>query len=200
MKNSVRFIALFAILAFSSVSLKAQQTLKDWEGIDQITIYRSVPSSQVGTLYILPADESVCEFHDEQEKVNRQVAEQMAAFRPIIKNTCKKVKVQLVDSMPANLEASDLVMSITYLKYDLGNRAARVWGGFGAGCAETTLNLTVKDAEGNMVFEAVQEHLAGGNPFADMRYHKVLEDLHKNFAKDIARIFAGMDKMKYPAE
>lgn len=196
MKNPVRLIALFAVLMLSSSGLKAQQTLKDWEGIDQITFYRAIPISQVGTLYILPADESVCKFHDEREKVNKQVADQMAAFRPMIKKTCKKVKVQLVNSVPANLDANDLVMTITYLTYDLGSRSARVWGGFGAGHAETTLNLTVKDAEGNKVFEAVQKHLAGGNPFADMRYHKVLEDMHKNFAKDIAKIFAGMDKMK----
>lgn len=193
MKNLSRILTLFAILTLSSAGLKAQQTLKDWEGIDQITIYRSIPSSQIGTLYILPADESVCEFHDEQEKVNKQVADQMAAFRPMIKKTCKKVNVQLVDTVPSNLEANDLVMTIKYLDYDLGNRAARVWGGFGAGSAETTLNITVKDAEGNIVFEAVQKHLAGGNPFADMRYHKVLEDMHKNFAKDIARIFAKMN-------
>lgn len=196
MKNLTRLAALFAVFMLSSAGLQAQQTLKDWEGIDQITIYRAIPSSQIGTLYILPADESVCKFHDDQEKVNKQVADQMVAFRPMIKKTCKKVKVQLVDSVPANLKVNDLVMSITYLNYDLGSRSARVWGGFGAGHAEATLNITVKDAEGNKVFEAVQKHLAGGNPFADMRYHKVLEDMHKNFAKDIAKIFAGMDKMK----
>lgn len=196
MNNPVRLIALLAILALSSASLKAQQTLKDWEGIDEITIYHSIPTSQIGTLYILPADESVCEFQDEQEKVMKQVANQMAAFRPMIQKTCKKVNVKLVDSKPAKLEANDLVMSIKYVAFDLGNRAARVWGGFGAGHAQTTLNITVRDSSGNMVFEAVQEHLAGGNPFADMRYHKVLEDMHKNFAKDIVRIFAGMDKMQ----
>ncbi|MCQ2186647.1 MAG: DUF4410 domain-containing protein [Bacteroidales bacterium] len=196
MKNLTRLVAAFAFLTLSSAGLKAQQTLKDWEGIDQITIYHAIPSSQIGNLYILPADESVCEFHDKQEKVNKQVADQMAAFRPMIKKTCKKVKVQLVDSVPANLGANDLVMSIKYVAFDLGNRAARVWGGFGAGHAQTTLNITVKDAKGNMVFEAVQEHLSGGNPFADMRYHKVLGDMHKNFAKDIANIFAGMDDMK----
>lgn len=195
MKNQLRLIALFAVLMLSAASLKAQQTLKDWEGIDQITFYRPVPSSQVGTLYLLPADESVCEFHDDKEKVNKQVADQMAAFRPLIKKMCKNVNVQLVDSVPANLEANDLVMNITYLKYDLGSRAAREWGGFGAGHAQATIKITVKDAQGNMVFEAVQEHLAGANPFADMRYHKVLEDLHRGFSKDIANIFAGMDKM-----
>lgn len=194
MKNLARFAALFAILTLSSAGLKAQQTLKDWEGIDQITIYRSIPSAQVGTLYILPADESVCEFHDDKDKVNKQVADQMAAFRPMIKKICKKVKVQLVDSLPTDLGANDLVLYIKYLEYDLGNRAARVWGGFGAGHAQAKINFTVKDAKGNKVFEAVQEHLGGGNPFADMRYHKVLEDMHKNFAKDIAKIFAGMDK------
>lgn len=196
MKNLTRIVAIFSVIMLSSTILRAQQTLKDWEGIDQITIYHAVSSSQVGTLYILPADESVCEFHDEQEKVNKQVADQMAAFRPMIKKTCKKVKVQLVDSAPADLQANDLVMTIKYLTYDLGSRSARVWGGFGAGHAETTLNITVKDASGNKVFEAVQKHLGGGNPFADMRYHKVLEDMHKNFAKDIAKIFAGMDKME----
>lgn len=196
MKNSARFIALIAILTLSSFSLKAQQTLTDWNGIDQITFYRTIPSSQIATLYILPVDESICEFHDDQDKVNKQVADQLAAFRPMIQKKCKKVKVMLVDSMPENLEANDLVMSIKYVEFDLGSRSARVWGGFGAGSAKTTLDITVKDAEGNMVFEAQQRHLAGGNPFADMRYHKVLEDMHKNFVKDIVNIFAEMDKMK----
>lgn len=196
MKNSARFIALIAILTLSSFSLKAQQTLTDWNGIDQITFYRTIPSSQIATLYVLPVDESICEFHDDQDKVNKQVADQLAAFRPMIQKKCKKVKVMLVDSMPENLEANDLVMSIKYVEFDLGSRAARVWGGFGAGSAKTTLDITVKDAEGNMVFEAQQRHLGGGNPFADMRYHKVLEDMHKNFVKDIVNIFAEMDKMK----
>lgn len=195
MKNLTRLVTLFAVLMLSSANLKAQQTLTDWEGIDQITFYRTIPSSQVGTLYILPADESVCEFHDDQERVNKKVADQMAAFRPMIKKACKKVNVQLVDSMPANLEANDLVMTITYLTYDLGSKSARFWGGFGAGHAETTLNITVKDAEGNMVFEAVQKHLDGANPFEDMSYQSVLQEMHKSFAKDIARIFAKMDKL-----
>ena len=196
MKNLSRFIALLAVLTLSSAALKAQETLKDWESIDEITIYRYLSYSEIGTLYILPADESVCEFHDDKEKVNKQVADQMAKFRPMIQKACKKLNVQLVDSKPANLEANDLVMNIKYVKYDLGSRAARVWAGFGAGHAETTVNFTVRDAQGNMVFDATQEHLGGGNPFEDMRYHKILEDLHKNFAKDIANIFAGMDKKK----
>lgn len=196
MKNLSRFIALLAVLTLSSATLKAQETLKDWESIDEITIYRYLSYSEIGTLYILPADESVCEFHDDKEKVNKQVADQMAKFRPMIQKACKKLNVQLVDSKPANLEANDLVMNIKYVKYDLGSRAARVWAGFGAGHAETTVNFTVRDAQGNMVFDATQEHLGGGNPFEDMRYHKILEDLHKNFAKDIANIFAGMDKKK----
>lgn len=196
MKNTARFIALIAILTLSSFSLKAQQTLTDWKGIDQITFYRTIPSSQIATLYILPVDESICEFHDDQDKVNKQVADQLAAFRPMIQKKCKKVKVMLVDSMPENLEANDLVMSIKYVEFDLGSRSARVWGGFGAGSAKSTLDITVKDAEGNMVFEAQQRHLSGGNPFADLKYHKVLEDMHKNFVKDIVNIFAEMDKMK----
>lgn len=197
MKNLLQlFPALVAVLALSSVNLNAQQNLKDWQGIDEITFYRNIPYSEIGTLYILPADESVCRFHDEEEKVNKQVADQMAAFRPMIQKTCKKVNVKLADSLPANLEANDLVLYIKYLEYDLGNRAARVWGGFGAGHAQTKINLTVKDAAGNTVFEAIQKHLSGGNPFADLKYHKVLEDMHKNFAKDIAKIFAGMDKAK----
>lgn len=196
MKNLSRFIALLAVLTLSSATLMAQETLKDWESIDEITIYRYLSYSEIGTLYILPADESVCEFHDDKEKVNKQVADQMAKFRPMIQKACKKLNVQLVDSKPANLEANDLVMNIKYVKYDLGSRAARVWAGFGAGHAETTVNFTVRDAQGNMVFDATQEHLGGGNPFEDMRYHKILEDLHKNFAKDIANIFAGMDKKK----
>lgn len=196
MKNLSRFIALLAVLTLSSATLKAQETLKEWEGVDEITIYRYLSYSEIGTLYILPADESVCEFHDDKEKVNKQVADQMAKFRPMIQKACKKLNVQLVDSKPANLEANDLVMNIKYVKYDLGSRAARVWAGFGAGHAETTVNFTVRDAQGNMVFDATQEHLGGGNPFEDMRYHKILEDLHKNFAKDIANIFAGMDKKK----
>lgn len=196
MRNLSRFIALLAVLTLSSATLKAQETLKDWESIDEITIYRYLSYSEIGTLYILPADESVCEFHDDKDKVNKQVADQMAQFRPMIQKTCKKLNVQLVDSKPANLEANDLVMNIRYVKYDLGSRAARVWAGFGAGHAETTINFVVRDAQGNMVFDATQEHLGGGNPFEDMRYHKILEDLHKNFAKDIANIFAGMDKKK----
>lgn len=196
MKNLSRFIALLAVLTLSSATLKAQETLKEWEGVDEITIYRYLSYSEIGTLYILPADESVCEFHDDKEKVNKQVTDQMAKFRPMIQKACKKLNVQLVDSKPANLEANDLVMNIKYVKYDLGSRAARVWAGFGAGHAETTVNFTVRDAQGNMVFDATQEHLGGGNPFEDMRYHKILEDLHKNFAKDIANIFAGMDKKK----
>ena len=196
MRNLSRFIALLAVLTLSSATLKAQETLKDWESIDEITIYRYLSYSEIGTLYILPADESVCEFHDDKDKVNKQVADQMAKFRPMIQKACKKLNVQLVDSKPANLEANDLVMNIRYVKYDLGSRAARVWAGFGAGHAETTVNFVVRDAQGNMVFDATQEHLGGGNPFEDMRYHKILEDLHKNFAKDIANIFAGMDKKK----
>lgn len=187
---------MLAVLTLSSATLKAQETLKDWESIDEITIYRYLSYSEIGTLYILPADESVCEFHDDKDKVNKQVADQMAKFRPMIQKACKKLNVQLVDSKPANLEANDLVMNIRYVKYDLGSRAARVWAGFGAGHAETTVNFVVRDAQGNMVFDATQEHLGGGNPFEDMRYHKILEDLHKNFAKDIANIFAGMDKKK----
>lgn len=194
MKNLVRFFAFFAAITISSISLNAQQTFKDWERIDEITIYQYVHYDNIGTLYILPADESVCEFEDKQDKVNKQVADQLAKFRPMIKKECNKINVQLVDAMPAHLEAKDLVMEIKYVNFDLGNRAARVWGGFGAGHAQTTILFTVKDAEGKMVFQAKQEHLSGGNPFADMRYHKVLADMHKNFSKDIANIFAALNK------
>lgn len=196
MKKSGHLIAIFAALVLGVSSLNAQETFKDWHDIDEITIYKYLNYKDCGTLYILPADETVCEFHDDNKNVVAQVNKQMEAFRPMIKKECKNLDVKIVDSLPDNLQANDLVMQIRYVTFDLGSMAARVWAGFGAGHAETTINFVVKDGENNMIFEVNQKHLSGGNPFADMRYHKILADMHKNFAKDIAVIFSTLDKVK----
>lgn len=200
MKALSKIFALSAFLSFACIFADAQQVYTKWNDIDNITIYKVVNTADCGTLYILPADETVCEFKDESQKVNDKVATQMAAFRPMIqkmlKKHCPKLAVELVDAEPANLNANDLVMKIKYVSYDLGSRAARVWGSFGAGHATIRMIISLSDGNGEKVYEMDQQHLAGANPFKDARYDKVLADMHGDFADDIAVVFKAMNKMK----
>jgi len=194
MKNKI-ILAAIAFLLVGVQNLSAQTTREHWKDINYLTLYEPMHASQCKTLYILPVDDSKADyFKDSREKTMQNVKNSRAQFRPTIqkdiKKAYKKLNVQLVDAMPAELKADELALSLTFTEYNLGSAALRGW--VGGGQAGFTLAGEFYGGGNKKIVTFNQRHKTG--IFDPNKYEKIIKKLNSRFSEDIVVIIKELDK------
>lgn len=189
--------ALLTILALTAafVGAKAQEVHKNWYDVDEVTVYKTADLKDYQHLYILPIKESglvITGKPDEVAKMRKAIDE----FRGLIKKQFdkhyKEVDVQIVDNLPGNLDNTSLVLDLDIVSFDQGSRAARTWGGFGAGAQSTELAGTCKDGNGSKIFTFKHRRLNSAMGQISNDYYPVIVKTERVMGNDICNIFNAM--------
>lgn len=188
---------LLTILALTAafVGAKAQEVHKDWYEIDEVTVYKTLDIKDYQHLYILPIKESglvITGKPNEVAKMRKAIDE----FRGLIKKQFDKhfgwLDVQIVENLPGNLDSKSLVLNLDIVSFDQGSRAARAWGGFGAGAQSTELAGTCKDGNSVNIFKFKHRRLNSAMGQLSNDYYPVIVKTERVLGNDICNIFNAM--------
>lgn len=165
----------------------------DWNGeIDELEIVSAFKSSDYVKIVVEPFDTSATPLPGKDdntyEPVQRVLARAAPPFAAGLARDLPRLPVSLAEDKAAVAEPQALVIRVRVTTMDPGSRAARYWGGFGAGAARTQIVGDVLDAAtGNVLLRFTQERrsawgLAGGG------YEDLLERNLVQIGGDVAGI------------
>lgn len=118
-------------------------------------------------------------------------------------NTYEPVKAVLRDSTASFVEglreagvsvetgqgaAGALVIHTVVVEMDPGSRAARYWGGFGAGAARTVLSIVVKDGASGATLLKIHQERRSGVGVGGGKYDKLLHRNLRKIGEDVALV------------
>jgi len=164
-------------------------TYTEWqEDIDRLEILSTFELSNYKKIYVGEFDSSMTELPERDDNTFEPVQEVLADPEPpFIQGLDKELSGIKVETG----EGQDgLVVTGKVLKLDPGSRAARYWGGFGAGATEVQLELEVKDGKtGETLLRVTQERrsgfgVGGGN------YIKLLHRSLREIGEDLALVLS----------
>ena len=170
----------------------APGTYEEWnDEIDKIEIVETFSMSNYKTIVITPFDTEGVEMPDKDDNT----------YEPV-KQVLKDVVSPMVNGLRENLEkpgvtveagtaggAGTLVISGKVLEMDPGSKAARYWGGFGAGAARGHLEIIVKDGgSGAVLLKIDQERRSGVGMFGG-DYVALMNNNLNAIGEDLALVF-----------
>lgn len=170
---------------------KVKNEYTDWhKWLDYINIVKPLAIEQYNTLYLRPIDASAVVWPDKTDNQYDGLKNALEALPGIIKENIEKkyshLKVVVIDDQQ-QIAADDkaLILRLKIEELDMGNRALRVWVGFGAGHQSVAISGDVTDANGEPFFNFRHRRISNNW----QTYEKILKTEFKNFSKDICRIF-----------
>lgn len=189
---------LFAILCFvfsAFFSMEAQECHKDWYEVDSVVVYKAVDLSQYETLYLLPIKETGVELRgkeSEQEKMRKALDEFRELISFQIGKRYENLKILIVDTLPESVSEAALYLDLDIPDFGLGSKAARAWGGFGAGAQHTDLSGWCFTGNGEKVFYFYQHRSNSAMGQISNGYYPVMKRTEKVLGNDICNIFNAM--------
>ncbi len=175
MSSRTRSISLFVLVALlfaSATPTLAKKKKKggsstapgkyvDWQGeIDELEVVATFKSADFKRVVVSGFDTSKTPLPDADDNSHEPAKEVLAnAVSSYVEGLRKDGSMTVATGEG---EAGDLVISGAVEEMDPGSRAARYWGGFGAGAARTKLWIEVKDGgSGKTLFTMRQERRSG---------------------------------------
>lgn len=183
------------MLAFAFVGAKAQEVHTDWYDVDKIEVYNSINLDDYSNLYILPIKESglvITGKEKEVAKMRQAIDEFPEHIRHQISAIYKNLEINIVKTLPTGLTEKDLVLDLDIVSFDQGSRAARAWGGFGAGAQSTELAGDCKDGNGMMIFHFQHRRVNSAMGQVSNDYYPVISKTERVLGSDICNIFNAM--------
>ena len=168
-------------------------TFTQWRGlIDNIDIRKTFSINDYSTIYILPIDASEIPLPDKEDNTygptvatleNAAVLSAGYMRKPFKKS---EITISATDGTETPQEKKALIVEMKLNELDAGNRALRIWVGFGAGNAGTTLSGNIIDAEtGDILVSFKHRRIAPLNPSS---HEKVLKTLLREVNEDVAKM------------
>lgn len=181
----IRHALLFAIaIALPGASAFAQNTTpgnyKDWNKVDSVQIVQSFKFADYNKIMVLPLDKRDIKMPadtDNTYKPTKQILEEsdthfLEGLRKGVSDFRKDVTVE--KSETEIKDAKVLLVRSKLIALNPGSRAARVWGGFGAGAASAKIAIEIVDAStGTVLSRMTHERRAGTGNFGGA-YEKVM--------------------------
>lgn len=183
------------MLTFALVGAKAQEVHTDWYDVDKVEVYNSINLDDYSKLYILPIKESglvITGKDQEIAKMRKAINEFPEHIRHQISARYKNLEINIVKALPAGLTNKDLVLNMDIVSFDQGSRAARAWGGFGAGAQSTELAGDCKDGKGRRIFHFQQRRVNSAMGQISNDYYPVISKTERVLGSDICNIFNAM--------
>lgn len=199
MKKAILIIS--AILCCGVLCAKKHNTpiatgeYKDWcNYLDYININKVVNIDNYKTIVILPIGQDKVVWPDKDDNqypaLKKALAEAPSIFQKQLEKELKdkniEVKIANSNATPKN---GEILIKLNIESLDMGNRALRVWVGFGAGNQNIEISGYAEDTSGKC-FSFKQKHYS----IKMTSYEKVLNSEFKNFGEEIADIFINMQK------
>lgn len=181
----IRHALLFAIaIALPNASAFAQNTApgnyKDWNKVDSVQIVQSFKFADYSKITVLPLDKRDIKMPadtDNTYKPTKQILEEsdthfLEGLRKGVNDFRKDVTVE--KSEVEVKDAKVLLVRGKLVALNPGSRAARVFGGFGAGAASAKITIEIVDAStGAVLARMTHERRAGTGNFGGA-YEKVM--------------------------
>lgn len=195
-------VSTLAALAFAAALPAAARdgvptapgTYRDWnDEIDEMEIVETFAADDYQRLVVLPFDTSSTprpEAGDNTvEAVDEVLADVAGPIAAGLREASGERAIETAATAPE--EAGVLVLRGRVLEMDPGSRAARYWGGFGAGAARAKLAAELVDAaSGRVLLRFTQERRSGvgvaGGDYANLmrrNLRKIGEDLGNGLAR-----------------
>ena len=187
-------VLLVSVLAFVCDAF-AQEVHTDWYDVDSVVVYQTVDIADYQAIVLLPIGESGLEFsgNDDELAAMRKAIDE---FRDLIKiqfnNSFPHLDVIIADAVPSDVPQNTLVMKMDIPDFGQGSRAARAWGGFGAGAQHTDLCGECLTATNEKVFWFTQHRANSAMGQLSNKYYNVMVRTERVLGNDICNIFNAM--------
>lgn len=190
-------LALCVVVAIPAFAKKkptstAPGTYEEWnEDIDKIEIVATFAMSDYSKIVVAGFDTDDVELPEKDdntyEPVQQVLKDVVTPFVEGLRESLEKPGVTVEAGSEGG--AGTLVISGKVLEMDPGSKAARYWGGFGAGAARGHLEIVVKDgATGKVLLKIDQERRSGVGMFGG-DYVKLMNNNLNAIGEDMAMVF-----------
>lgn len=160
--------------------------------IDYIDIKKVFNINDYSNIYIAPIGTEAIQLPDKSDNTYEPtvtvLAQSSALSAGYMKKPFKKrpVTISTIDDIESVRGTKALVFKMKFDEFDAGNRALRVWVGFGAGNAGATMSGDVIDAEtGDILISFRHRRIA---PMNASSHDKVLKTLLQEVNEDLAKM------------
>ena len=170
-------------------------TYRDWNGeIDQLEVVQTFAFSDYSRLLVGSFDTSSTPLPESDDNTFEPVKEVLAdVASPLAEALRNNLPGASVDTLSGKMPSDKgvLVLRGKVLEMDPGSRAARYWGGFGAGAARTKLECELVDAaSGKVLLRFTQERRSGvgvgGGGYVDL-LQRNLRTIGRDLAEGLMR-------------
>ncbi len=190
-----KIFVILSILFSAGLISAAQESHSKWYEVDSVVVYRTIDLNDYKALYLLPIKESGVSLRghdDEQAKMRKALDEfrDLIAFQ--IGKRYENLEILIVDKVPASAPKNSLVMDMDIPSFSLGSKAARAWGGFGAGAQHTDLSGWCRTVNHEKVFWFYQHRANSGMGQLSNDYYPLMKRTEKVLGNDLCNIFNAM--------
>lgn len=200
MTRFTRLVALAIALAAPLVaptSLSAQNTpgnYKDWQKVDSVQIMQSFKLADYSKIVVLPLEKSGVTLPAESDNTYAPTKAMIEAsdthfFEGLQKGVADVKKDMTVEKGAEGAQPKTLLVRGKLLGLQPGSKAARAFGGFGAGAASATIAIEIVDASNNTVLaKMTHQRRAGTGAFGgsyDKVMSKAINEVGETFGKGL---------------
>lgn len=192
--TSLLIVAALAAPAFARGKKNAGSTepgtYKDWgPDIDELEIVKKFKAADYKNIVVLPLKTADVKLPEKSDNTYEPVTKVLAsATEPFAEGLRKNVaqKVTVADS--ASKSSDTLVVRAKIETMNPGSKAARYWGGFGAGAAVTKISGEIVDAKTNQVVARFTQERRSGVGMMGGDYQKLMDRNLSAIGEDVANI------------
>lgn len=187
-------IALALPLSSTNAQNTAPGTYKDWNKVDEVEIVQSFKFADFAKVVVTPLEKSSVKLPAESDNTFAPTKAMLEAsddhfVEGLRKSITDFRKDATVEKGAESKEAKTLLVRGKLLTLDPGSKAARAFGGFGAGAAKAKISIELVDAAtGTVVARMTHERRAGTGALGGS-YEKVmsqsLREVGETFGKGL---------------
>lgn len=198
-RSAMRFVCLmlcFALLAVPAMARKkaAGSTepgkYKEWgPDIDEIEIKKSFKLSDYTRIVVEPFDTDAVELPKKDDNTYEPVKKVLAtSAEGFVSGLKGSVDQKVMIDEKAGKAAGTLVVRGKVLEMDPGSKAARYWGGFGAGAARAKIQADVVDASSGAVLLTFTQERRSGVGVMGGDYVELMNRNLNSIGEDVAKM------------
>jgi len=163
---------------------------KEWgPNIDEIEIVRKFRTADYKNIVVQPFNTDGVKMPDKKDNTYEPVTKVLASSTESFVEGLKGGVEQKVSVSEKAMKAADtLIIRGKILTLDPGSKAARYWGGFGAGAATTKIEGEIVDAKTSQVLAKFTQERRSGVGMMGGDYQKLMERNLKAIGEDAANI------------
>lgn len=200
--RSKLFVLTIAILVLASPVMAKEKKAptepgqyEDWNGeIDRVEVIEPFSAANYSRLVVGPFDTSQTPLPEQDDNTYVPVQDVLKDVVTPLTEGIHEAEVEGISIEAATETAPDeagtLILRGTVVDMDPGSRAARYWGGFGAGAARATIEAELIDAAtGSVLLRFMQERVSSGMAnFGGGEYHKIMRRNLRAIGEDVAEM------------